>query len=241
MPEQHSPRSRLSEGWLRGEDFWGDPVSNNFLRIDLLLHPFIISMTQTTPPQFNTLGDQYIVAAGGTGAWVGHDNDVAMMAENGWVFVTPYPGVRVRVNNPKQWMFWDLDTAAWQHEAFIDPTTPVQGTRYDVLMSVGYEAEPREVLLTFTPARHEAMTLPAGAPLCNARCITPPTIALVISIRRNNAQIGSLTFNPGQLEGVYNVPLDAIITDIDTLSLVMPDAVPPGFMAYNALLRMTLA
>lgn len=239
MPEHFSPRSRMSEGWLRGEDYWGDPVTRNFLKIDLLLHPFVLSMTQPVPPESNNLGDQYIVAAGAGGVWTGHEKNIAMLTENGWIFFAPYPGIRIRLNNPKQWMFFDPDTNNWQREDIGDSTVPLEGTRYDVAVSVGYEAEPRETLLTFTPP--QAMVLHAGATMSRARCTTPPAIDLVISLRRNNAEVGTLRFNATQMVGVFSVPLDVTITDIDIFSMVMPDATPVGFMNYNTTLRFILS
>lgn len=42
-----------------------------------------------TPPGSPTLGDRYIVAASGTGAWATHDKQVAEYTARGWVFQIP--------------------------------------------------------------------------------------------------------------------------------------------------------
>lgn len=55
---------------------WQDPVINR----------------TATPPGSPTTGDRYIVAPSGTGAWSGHDNDIATWGGSSWSFTTPSPG-----------------------------------------------------------------------------------------------------------------------------------------------------
>jgi hypothetical protein len=45
-----------------------------------------------TPPGSPANGDRYIVAASGTGAWVGQDAKVAVWNGSAWVFYTPKVG-----------------------------------------------------------------------------------------------------------------------------------------------------
>lgn len=239
MPEHKTHRSRLSQGWLRGEDYWGSPVSDNFIKTDLLLHPYVLSTTLTEAPAFK-LGDMHIVAPGATGDWATHDNELAIIGEDGWTFFAPYVGVEVRTASPWGKLWWTGEI--WQDVEIKDPSVPLQGTRYDVSVSVGYEAEPRETLLVFPIP--QAMTLPAGALGSTARCVTPPTTPVVISIRRGatpNTQVGTLTFPDNSAFGIYDVAADTLFAKDDLLTFVMPDNPAIGFTHFGMVLRLLLS
>ncbi len=47
----------------------------------------VLDNTLTAPPGSPTIGDAYLVATGGTGAWSGHDDQVAVYTVRGWEFV----------------------------------------------------------------------------------------------------------------------------------------------------------
>jgi hypothetical protein len=52
----------------------------------------IIDATTATPPTSPSLGDKYIVAAGATGVWSSHADDLAVWTPNGWKFQVPVIG-----------------------------------------------------------------------------------------------------------------------------------------------------
>ena len=101
------------------------------------------SASQTAPPGSPGVGDRYIVASPATGAWAGHEDDIATWDGGSWDFETPLPG----------WVVWVIDVAelyvydgsAWNQESFgphavthkgdgSDPVDPVTVT-VDGLMS----------------------------------------------------------------------------------------------------------
>uniref|UniRef100_A0A6M3J8R6 Uncharacterized protein n=1 Tax=viral metagenome TaxID=1070528 RepID=A0A6M3J8R6_9ZZZZ len=45
----------------------------------------VLDKTLATPPGSPSDGDAYVVASGGTGDWLGHDDEVAMYY-SGWIF-----------------------------------------------------------------------------------------------------------------------------------------------------------
>lgn len=53
-----------------------------------------------TPPVTPTTGDRYLVIATATGAWAGHENDIAEWDGDSWVFYTPEDG----------WAVWNMTT-----------------------------------------------------------------------------------------------------------------------------------
>jgi hypothetical protein len=63
--------------------------------IDMLLHPQVESMVIATPPGGATVGQCWVVATGGTGAWAGQDGALACLTSGGWRFVAPRTGTQV--------------------------------------------------------------------------------------------------------------------------------------------------
>ena len=61
-------------------------------RLDSLVQLAVIDSAQTDPPATPAEGDRYIVAAGGTSAWAGHDGDLASYIDGAWDFDTPEDG-----------------------------------------------------------------------------------------------------------------------------------------------------
>jgi hypothetical protein len=62
------------------------------VRIDALLHPAVVSRTQTAPPATPGDGACWIVPAGATGAWAGKDGQVACWHAGGWLFAPAAEG-----------------------------------------------------------------------------------------------------------------------------------------------------
>lgn len=83
---------------------------NEALRIlDAITQLSVISTTLVTPPGLVSVGDRYIVAAGGTGPWEGHDHSVAVWVDGTWQFFVPSVG-------------WRADTVASGEELRFDGT-----------------------------------------------------------------------------------------------------------------------
>lgn len=236
MPRKDTPRFGTAYGWLRGEDWWGDPTSDNRVLYDALLHPYVLSTTSVTPPSGAENGDQYIVAVGGQGPWLGHDNSLATLVEGTWRFVRPVRGVRVRVHDINIFIWWDGES--WVPEDVSGVPDPDLGTRYDIAMSVGYGPEPNETLL-FLPIV-QAMYLGAGAPGSHASVLTPPTAGVQLTISRNGSQIGTVTYTSSDFNGIISVPADVPFAPGDRLRINCPLTLPPDFENFGMVLRMTL-
>lgn len=52
----------------------------------------VLSFTTTAPPSTPQQGDAYLVPAGATGAWLGHQNHLAIFTVEGWIFRSPRYG-----------------------------------------------------------------------------------------------------------------------------------------------------
>lgn len=238
MPRHETSRLKLSHGWLRGEDWWGDPVSENFVLIDMLLNPVIRSLTEIAPPAGGvTVGDMYIVGPGGQGDWLDHDGDLAVQSPDGWIFARPTRGVRARLDNPAGWIWYDGEKWLGEEQSGENDPAPI-GTRYDVSVSIGYEAEPREVILVFTIP--EAMVWPSGATGSVGRALVSPLGILRLAVKRNGADVGTITFASNSVKAEFSVVGDKTFAAGDLLSVHMPDSPPAGFENYSATLRLLL-
>lgn len=85
-------------------------------KIDGQLRPDFRSVDsiQNTPPGSPIPGETWIVGLSPTGAWVGHENELAEWSGSGWTFAAPTPWMLVGLANRTDWR-WDstLGTPAW--------------------------------------------------------------------------------------------------------------------------------
>lgn len=84
---------------------------------DDMLGVVIFDRDLTSPPSTPGEGARYIVAAGATGAWSGHDGDVATSYDSGttWTFFAPPTGMTA-------WISDEAVYRMWNGSAWIDPT-----------------------------------------------------------------------------------------------------------------------
>jgi hypothetical protein len=65
----------------------------------------------TAPPVSPADGDTYLVGSGATGAWAGHDGDIAYYDTNGWVFYDPSEGWLLYLKDEDAYL--QFDGANW--------------------------------------------------------------------------------------------------------------------------------
>ncbi len=80
--------------------------------IDMLLHAQVESMTVATPPGGASVGQCWVVASGGSGAWAGQDGNLACLTTGGWRFVTPRTGTQLL--NVSDGNIYVHDGTGWQ-------------------------------------------------------------------------------------------------------------------------------
>ena len=72
-------------------------INEALVRADALASARVESRNLTTPPVSPADGSAYIVAAGAGGDWAGHDAEIALFLNGGWVFAAPWTGWTVWV------------------------------------------------------------------------------------------------------------------------------------------------
>jgi hypothetical protein len=61
-------------------------------RLDAVVQLAVIDTALTAPPGSPVEGDRYIVADGATGAWAGHDGEIAAFVDGAWLLFAAKPG-----------------------------------------------------------------------------------------------------------------------------------------------------
>jgi hypothetical protein len=72
-------------------------VNEALMRADVLGAGRVEDRHLSAPPAMPVDGRAHIVGAGATGAWVGHDGELALFLNGGWDFVAPWDGCAVWV------------------------------------------------------------------------------------------------------------------------------------------------
>lgn len=114
MTEIIADRSGIGYGWDVGESGWKPGVDKNFQALDTLMGLWVISDALTSPPVSPSGGDTYIVATGGSGAWGGHEAQVAAYMNGAWTFFPVALGLRAWFVNHGE--FRDWNGSAWVSE-----------------------------------------------------------------------------------------------------------------------------
>lgn len=80
--------------------------------LDAVVQIGVADRDLTAPPASPTEGSRYIVAAGGSGDWSGHDGEVAAWQDGAWMFYAPVEG----------WLAWVADEdvlVAWSGTTWV--------------------------------------------------------------------------------------------------------------------------
>lgn len=117
MPATKQSNIGLWQGWVPGEDGWGDEMNYNLRSLDGLVQASVIDVIND-PPASPSAGDMYQVDETPTGAFSGHNGDLARWSGTEWEFYTPKEGWRVyRLSNDRYRVFRDGDWHRWDSVA----------------------------------------------------------------------------------------------------------------------------
>lgn len=76
------------------------------MRLDALVHLVVASRTQTAPPASPGETAAYIVPSGGSGAFAGHEDDLAIFEDGAWSFLEPRAGWQAWVTDEAEHHVW---------------------------------------------------------------------------------------------------------------------------------------
>lgn len=135
-------------------------VNENLRRLDALTIIIIQDKDLTTPPSHDN-GKCWIVGGSATGAWSGHDDEIAQSYSDNWYFFTPTEGYIVYIIDED--LPYKYDGSAWtsdlstRYEFVCDTQTAISSTPYNF---TGSEARNSGYLVD-TSAGHKTLNLDA--------------------------------------------------------------------------------
>jgi hypothetical protein len=88
------------------------PVNAAMRTLEAMGQLIVVSRVAVAPPGSPTDGDCYIPAASATGAWTGHDLEIAINQNGTWVFVTPKKGFIAYVTNED--LYYKYGGSSWE-------------------------------------------------------------------------------------------------------------------------------
>lgn len=105
----------LAAGQAHKELFHNEALA----RVDFLIHP-IVQAIESDPANIVPIpGQSWLVAAGATNDWLGHDDQIAGWTGNGWLFITPMQMMRVYIESTDNFAVY---RDSWQSvEAVANP------------------------------------------------------------------------------------------------------------------------
>lgn len=103
-------------------------------RLDRLAHPAMESRTILAPPAGPEPDAAWLVPAGATGAWAGHEGEIALPEGAGWEFLPPFAGLKLFVRDEN--VFTYFDGGSWADLAAAEPSSA---------MRLGVNAEADEI------------------------------------------------------------------------------------------------
>ena len=108
--------AKLALPYLQASQAQKHVTHNEALRtLDALVQASVVSKDVTTPPSLPVDGEAYVVPAGASGDWFGHEGALAVWQENAWAFHAPNEGWTVWVSDLDA--LWSYDGAGWVETA----------------------------------------------------------------------------------------------------------------------------
>lgn len=225
--ERTLPNLGLVNRWTPASNGWDLGMDADLATLDAMIFLTVISATQTAPNASPVAGDRYIVPVGGTGSFLGADNEVAVYDDGGWLFYAPQIGWEARV----------LD-AEYSRVCFLAGAWKKISYPYD--FHVFRQTLPVSPEPIFSLVMPRAIVLPVGLTGSRASLRVATTSARSLPLLRNAVSIGSIEFAAGATNAtfIFTAAVTLALGDIfDLLPPVAVDATLAGFRAVLAASR----
>ena len=152
----------------------------------------VILGSQTTPPGSPDEGDTYIVTATATGAWTGHEDELAYYINSAWMFFTAAEGKIVWDSANSLYLRWT--GSVWAQTLNVVP------------MSIWYPGTPGNSELMFEVVFSEPYLFPADIVGSEGHIRSLPTATTTLDMLKNDTPFGDITITTG---GVFTFDTSA--------------------------------
>jgi hypothetical protein len=225
------PNLGLTSKWVDG-DVWGPKMNANLDKLDWAGMPGVKDKDLTAPPGSPSNGDAYIVKATGTGAWAGHDKEVAVWLDSAWVFYVPKERWHVWIDDENAMYFFDgSNWLIYAPAGGGGGGVPGSQTRYALLSAMDFGTSPAAVEASTGSGTEyvECSFADTGDPELLATWVVPGDFASLTDFKLVIADSGADTGNSRWLLGVEKLThagqADVSFTHTASLSIASPGAV----------------
>jgi len=205
---------------------------NESLRVlDALVQATALDKDLSSPPGSPSDGDTYVLgsATPASGAWSGHDGEIAYYKSSSWIFLVPEEGWRVSVLD---------ESADYRYDGvdWLAVGTVVSVNSYDVGCSKAGKPSASELLLRLPMVRSvEFADDFAGSEAASG---TAAAATSVFTIKKNGASVGTFTFAPAGSTATFATSGGAVsLTAGDVLSVIAPGSQDASLADFGFVLR----
>lgn len=181
---------------------WGDDMNVNLLKLATLMHPSVVSRTQPLPPAADDNTARIDPETGLINVW--------LLGQ--WNTITPAEGAWVHVRDANTLDHFD---AALGWRVGIDLNAAPGPTPRTLAFYAPEAIRPNTTVFAY--ACGQEFTLQAGAPGSSATLEVAPAQAITVSIRAP-AEIGTITFAAGAVDGIFAVPAQTTLLPVQAES-----------------------
>lgn len=185
--------------------------------LEVVAQLVVLGITDT-PPGSPAEGDRYIVDTGGSGAFAGHDMDVAYYS-GGWHFFTPLPGWRAYAigDSTADYIFNEASPGAWEpySAAVAFPTQP-----YDIGAMI--PGAPSASLVCMRYKFPRAVDFPASLTNSQGVAGTAATAQTDFDVRKNGVSFGTIRFAAAGTSATFIAAGSSSFAAGDVLTVVAP-------------------
>lgn len=173
---------------------------NEALRIlDALVQLNVKDKDLTAPPGGPVDGDSYIVNGVATGAWAGHEDDIAYYQSSAWIFLQPTEGWLAYVQDENALYVYTSGSDPW-----VILTLVSGGNSYDIGGSFIGAPTASQVILRVPCVR--TVDFDDDFAGSQAKAGTAATAQTVFDIQKNGVSVGSMTFAAAATTATFTTP-----------------------------------
>lgn len=123
-----------------------------------------VEAQQNAPPGSPTDGQAFLVGTSGSGAFSGHNNEVAQRTAGAWVFISPYGGARVYDKTARTDLEYDATAGTWAAGAGSGSPSVCEGRlTTETGVAVSTSDRTAQATIYFTPFRGNRMGVYTGS------------------------------------------------------------------------------
>jgi hypothetical protein len=204
--------------WTENQNQPHVPVNAMIRELEVLSTFAVVEAVQTAPAGSadEDDGSVFLVGAGATGTWAGHDDDIAYYS-NGLQFIAPRVGMVVYVVLTDEVLQYGVSTTGWATPSWVG-TTPVNP--YDV-GSMGTGVPTASLVMMRYPFPRQVV-FPAGLTGSRGVAEVAATAQTDFDIKKNGSSVGTMRFAASATTATFIMASQTTFVAGDILRVVAP-------------------